>query len=757
METSLNDTESLLARIKQLEHDIEQLCMQQAGPSYLGVATRMHFQRTAGLEQEIENLRKELAACSRHNQNLQEELCEAYRIKTQLADLHREEAAKNVEAEKQVKFFQGCVAAAFAERDHAILEAEKAKENEELMAQKYNEFQTRLEELESNCLEQSRCNDALQVDLAKQKEENGTLRKVIDKFYEIRQETLGELEDASLDDKCTCLLNDPAEVWSFNDSSTAKYISSLEAELERVRTSVDHLRNKLRMGLEIENHLKKKVHELERKKITSGKMILNRVTELHHYHSEHKIQIMNLLDMERSHIKRFVDLVEEKIRQFDPRGQNVHSVHKPDEDERVYAEETIRQFDPRAQNVQCVLKPDEEEHVVVHLSTDAEAKLVSKGEDLNTAETKGNASEALAQALQEKGDLLDLNTAETKGNASEALAQALQEKRDMLALNIAETKGDASEALAQALQEKGDLLDLNTAETKGNASEALAQALQEKRDMLALNIAETKGDASEALAQALQEKVSALLLLSQQEERHLLENNVNAALQKKIDDLQRNLLQVTNEKVKALLELAQLKRKYQLLQEKISNEKKQGNVLAEVADRRVVTYEKDGKLKNLLKKTYLSRWVGALDAGGNEAEAPPNSMDFVRLRIENATLKESMESIAHLTYTVHRLRLSLLKVTKLINSKGTNASASEALDEIITEAKLVKTALGSSLPVSWSTEGDCESIGETIDSEASDTFQDSSSQKIDSVSAAGFEMLNLLMLAVRILKEKTRT
>jgi len=28
-----------------LRKDIEQLCMQQAGPSYLVVATRMHFQR----------------------------------------------------------------------------------------------------------------------------------------------------------------------------------------------------------------------------------------------------------------------------------------------------------------------------------------------------------------------------------------------------------------------------------------------------------------------------------------------------------------------------------------------------------------------------------------------------------------------------------------------------------------------------------------------------------------------------------------
>uniref|UniRef100_A0A6N2M6Q1 Uncharacterized protein n=1 Tax=Salix viminalis TaxID=40686 RepID=A0A6N2M6Q1_SALVM len=42
----------------------------------------------------------------------------------------------------------------------------------------------------------------------------------------------------------------------------------------------------------------------------------------------------------------------------------------------------------------------------------------------------------------------------------------------------------------------------------------------------------------------MQEKVAALLLLSQQEERHLLERNVNAALQKKTEELQRNLLQV---------------------------------------------------------------------------------------------------------------------------------------------------------------------------------------------------------------------
>lgn len=94
---------------------------------------------------------------------------------------------QNMEAEKQVKFFQGCVAAAFAERDHSIMEvvknhlqssfvrwldlfllcvnfckwfpacnnykvlkfidswwqAEKAKEKEEVMSLKFNEIQKR--------------------------------------------------------------------------------------------------------------------------------------------------------------------------------------------------------------------------------------------------------------------------------------------------------------------------------------------------------------------------------------------------------------------------------------------------------------------------------------------------------------------------------------------------------------------------------------------------------------------------------------
>lgn len=39
---------------------------------------------------------------------------------------------------------------------------------------------------------------------------------------------------------------------------------------------------------------------------------------------------------------------------------------------------------------------------------------------------------------------------------------------------------------------------------------------------------------------------------------------------------------------------------------------------------------------------------------------------FFRMRIENATLKESMESMEHLTSSIHRLRVSLSKVVLVL-------------------------------------------------------------------------------------------
>ncbi|CAK9141371.1 unnamed protein product [Ilex paraguariensis] len=427
-------------------------------------------------------------------------------------------------------------------------------------------------------------------------------------------------------------------MWSFNDgeTSTSKYTSALEEEVEILRKSVDNLQNKLRVGLEIENHLKKKFCDLEKKRILSEEKVKKWIAGLLHYHSLHRVHIMNLLDEGYLHLKSTINSVEEKIRQIDiSGGQNLKS---PPVD----------------------VKLPESECRDVHINTNA------------------------------------------------------------------------------------DLI------TKGNVTS------------LPSTVTVRTGDASTALARALHEKVAALLLLSQQEERHLLDRNVHAALERKMEELQRNLLQVTNEKVKALMELAQLKQEYHLLQKKVCQETKQGKLLTDIGQKRIVA-DRDGSLINILKKTYMKRWIGTV-SNENGAEADQNSqgnitnrrsnysMDFARMKIENATLKESLESMEHLTSSVRRLRLALLKVKVSVASEDTAAGMFEALDNIVTEAKLVKTALGSFLPVSWSAEADVGSLGERFD-EMVDDGGDSSGEKVDFVSAAGFEMVELLILAAQILKD----
>ncbi|KAL8108747.1 hypothetical protein AgCh_025004 [Apium graveolens] len=638
----------LLSRVHQLENereelrkDIEQLCMQNTGPAYVAVATRMHFQRTAALEQDIDDLRKTLASCMRDTTNLQEELSEAYQIKSQLADLHSAEVAKNMEAENQVKFFQKCVAAAFAERDQSIIEAETAKEKQDIMTQKLNDLEKRAEELTLDFLEEKKKSVALQIDLEKQEKQYENFKKVINKFYEIRQHLTNGIEDISWEDKCECLLHDSEEMWSFNDYPTSRYITALEEEVETLRKSVDNLQSRQRMGLEIESHLKRKVGDLEKHKNLSAEK-MGELSELLHQYSQFRTDIINLLDEGSSNLKLITGSVEEMIKKFEV-----------DREQKSLYTDTGMLI-------------HENERGYVHVNNDAPSDLITK---------------------------VDIPVSQNI---------------------ISDMSGDASEA--------------------------------------------------EVLSQALHEKVATLLLLSQQEERNILESNVNVALQNKIEDLQIILLQVTNEKVKALMELAQIKQDYHLLQEKVIQEINQGNPLRGTGEKRIVQ-DKDGRLKNILKKTYLKKWIDPQDASGDEAgtdfskegtiseKVSHQSMDFARLKVENAALRESLESMRHLTFSIHRLRLSLLKVRESILSMGTVTSNTDTLKNIIYEAELVKTALGSSLPVSWSAETVKLSV-EHSDKAATEVKEDLSGEKVDCVSAAGREMVELLIFASQILLDE---
>lgn len=88
--------------------------------------------------------------------------------------------------------------------------------------------------------------------------------------------------------------------------------------------------------------------------ILLDKMVVNGIAGLHHYHSQHRVHIMNLLGEERLHMKSIINMVEEKIRQFD-----------------VITEQTLGPS-------QRIINLDENECRDVHINTDADSALVSK-------------------------------------------------------------------------------------------------------------------------------------------------------------------------------------------------------------------------------------------------------------------------------------------------------------------------------------------------------------------------------------------
>lgn len=400
---------------------------------------------------------------------------------------------------------------------------------------------------------------------------------------------------------------------------------------------MDNLQNNLRMGLEIETHLQRKVCSLEKERSLLQEKFEKGISELQDCYSKHRNDVLNLLEVGNSFLKVTISRVEDQVRQIDLCCEQNLKVHKA---EGLY-------------NKECQ---------DVHANSCTDVHSTAEGDDLSLP-------------------------------------------------NIT---------------------------------------------------IDSTVDASQALAQALQEKVSALLLLSQEEERHLLERNIHVALKRKVEELQRNLLQVTNEKVKALMELAQLKQEYHVLQEKAYKEVRGDNLCAAVGAQKIFQ-ERDGRLKNFLKKSYLKHWVGNIDSERNNTEAHHEGnynrrqnnykMDFARMKIENTALKESLENMEQLTSSVRRLRLALIKIQESATSESNNSNLSEAVDDIINEASLVQTAIGSSLPVSWSAE---EELGFNVDNVVEAlgvTGADSSSEKVDFVSAAGYEMVELLMFAAHAWKE----
>ncbi|KAH9606219.1 hypothetical protein KSS87_010266 [Heliosperma pusillum] len=127
------------------------------------------------------------------------------------------------------------------------------------MCQKLNYAEMSLQELNERSVEKEEQLMNLQMKLETQEQDIENCKKVIEKFYKIRQDACRGSEDeeirlpnlldnASCNDKCAYLYDDPIESWSFNvqgESSSANYVADLLQEVDMLRGSVDDLQKKL--------------------------------------------------------------------------------------------------------------------------------------------------------------------------------------------------------------------------------------------------------------------------------------------------------------------------------------------------------------------------------------------------------------------------------------------------------------------------------------------------------------------------------
>ncbi|VAH92285.1 unnamed protein product [Triticum turgidum subsp. durum] len=719
------DGEVLTRRVEELQRerdelrkDIEQLCMQQAGPGYVSVATRMLSQRTTALEQDIEILQKKLSGCLRENQNLQEELAEAYRVKSQLADLYGAELSKTKELEQQVRFFQSSVAQAFAERDGSLLECEKAKEREEAGLKMCATFEERYcysfpishvlncsliskgqigvirqaggdssmwrsgrrhgrkertREYQTAMEDQKRLNDDLQMELTELKAHTESSLNVIKKLYEVRSRECECPSNITFEEKCSILLDDSADSWSFNldgETSTSKTlhgdrnykvtaclmvlkIASLEQENESLKAKISKLQSNLRMSFEIEHHLQRNARTLEKKQALSDDLMRNGLSALQKVYTYQRAEIMKILEEELLLLSTAVNEIQDKLTQI---CINAEIMGNP------------------VGKMQCCDSSCKDVHVTMDIGPETIPKIDSY-----------------------------INLKNDTNQSYNVFQVEPTRKYGVWANWHVELTGDVPTGYS------------------------------------------TTFDDSKALAQTLQEKMEALMLFSQEQERYLLEKQKNQAI---IEDLEKNLSQVKDEKVKVLMELAKLKEAYLL---KCSSTANDGHG---IVDTPKITsgHDQQGMLKTILNRTSLRQWIkkenntGHESSGGNDQTVCRGcSVDLSRMKVENATLLESVATMERLTSLVHRLHRVLMKVYDDVKSGCSSESSYEALSSLITEANLMRTALGVVLPVSWS--------GDSSGGITSDSPKSSKSEKVDPLGSASMEMLELLILAADILRE----
>ncbi|KAH7428499.1 hypothetical protein KP509_09G004600 [Ceratopteris richardii] len=264
-------------------------------------------------------------------------------------------------------------------------------------------------------------------------------------------------------------------------------------------------------------------------------------------------------------------------------------------------------------------------------------------------------------------------------------------------------------------------------------------------------------------------KVAALLLLSQQEERHLVESNAVVRLESEISSLKQQLFQVTNEKVDALMELAQVHGKLHKLQDTSKDTLSNGQ-LSSIEDHHLFCMvdknptSPDSTKRASMQGYWKHLWLKGPELGlrtkslshmltlRSSKETDPDCLS--RLRAENATLREAITNIRHLCKASNRLRLTIARVAadSNVQTESSIQAAAKSVDGVISEALHLKVSLHNSLPVD---DLEWNSIGSPL-ARASEANPDSSdydaNDDLHIVSFFGLEVLRLVLLAAQLQK-----
>ncbi|XP_024530782.1 protein Daple-like [Selaginella moellendorffii] len=306
---------ALMRRIVQLEserdelrRDVEALCMQQSGERSGGdFMSRLQARRLAGLEQELEAYKNKVSAYKRENENLQEELSELYKIKSQVSELYKNESEKHKKLEQEIKFFQNNMASSISERDKLLLEIERIQNHGQSLEEDLKAFRRRQKEmLQENELKSARLEE-MEENMEKLNAQLHVYHQVVHKFWRLRSSS-EMAEDTDALEQAKSLVSDVDGSWSFGEvaelekqlrhkvESLETTNVSLEKDLASVKAEADHLRD-------AKAKAESSVVDLEMRLLKFGVYLGSAMQELYMCHRRLKNDVSTMFKAEKTFLE----------------------------------------------------------------------------------------------------------------------------------------------------------------------------------------------------------------------------------------------------------------------------------------------------------------------------------------------------------------------------------------------------------------------------------------------------------------------